>query len=230
MKTKNQSFSEIILQRSRVLADYLKEYPGFFETQKDQLDCIYNTLEKSRAIHVYGKGRTANSAISLALRLKHFGYNVWFIGDVIKERIKETDCVILFSGSGETSEVVNVAKQAKADQAQVVAVTSYKNATLNKYADLTILLPGGLEKRKGWEYLEAQLSPFAEEEPLFYGGGEFETIAYLFQETLISSIGKYNKIPSNIVIKEHERNDIFKVWSQHNPGNPCSKEYNQDIA
>ncbi len=205
---KKKEFSKVVLEQSRMLSKYLEKYPSFFEGQADELNRFYEFIEGSRAIHLYGKGRTANSAISLALRLKHFGYNIWFVGDVVKERIKGGDLAILFSGSGETAEVVNVAKRAKEDNAYVVAISSYAKSTLTKYSDLVILLPGGLEKKKGWDYLEAQLAPESMNEPLFYGGGEFETMAYLFQETLISCIGKYKKIPAHIVAREHERDEI----------------------
>ncbi|MBN2013799.1 MAG: SIS domain-containing protein [Candidatus Altiarchaeota archaeon] len=202
-------FSDVMLEQARILSDYLKTYPSFFEKQMGELDRLCELIEGSRSIHVYGKGRSANAAVSLALRLKHFGYNVWFVGDVVKERIKKGDVSILFSGSGETAEVVNVAARAKKDKASVITITSYPDSTLSKYSDLIIILPGGLEKRKGWDYLEAQLAPESMKEPLFYGGGEFEAMAYLFQETLISAIGKHKKIPSCAVLREHERDEIM---------------------
>lgn len=207
---KEKRFSEVVVEQSRILSDYLRDYPSLFEKQMGGLDKLCELIEESRSMHVYGKGRSANAAVSLALRLKHFGYNVWFVGDVVKERIKEGDLAILFSGSGETAEVVNVAARAKKDKARVVAVTSYEDSTLSRYSDLVILLPGGLEKKKGWDYLEAQLAPESMKEPLFYGGGEFEAIAYLFQETLISAIGRHKKIPSCVVMREHEHDEIIE--------------------
>jgi 6-phospho 3-hexuloisomerase len=210
MKKACKRFSAIILEQSRTLSDYLKDYSEFLDHQAAELDGLYELIEKSDAIHLYGKGRTANSAISLALRLKHFGYNVWFIGDVVKERIKEGDLVILFSGSGETAEIVTVAKRAKKDGAKIVAITSYRKSSLGKSSDIIILLPGGLEKSKGWEYLEAQITPRTIREQLFYGGGEFETVAYLFQETLVSGLGKYKKIPCSVVFKEHEHDEVME--------------------
>ncbi|MEM3755145.1 MAG: SIS domain-containing protein, partial [Candidatus Bathyarchaeia archaeon] len=168
------------------------------------LDKIFKMIEKGESLHLYGKGRSGSAAVSLALRLKHFGYSVWFIGDVIKERIKPNDVVILFSGSGETSELVDIAKKAKAINAKVIAITSYKDSSLAMNSDLVFILPGGLEKKKGWDYLEAQLNRKSD----FYGGGQFELYAYLFQEALLNTIGKFKNIPHNIVAKEHERDEV----------------------
>lgn len=206
---KDKKFSDIVVEHARLLPKYLQEYPQVFEKQKTELDKIWELMENSRAIHVYGKGRSGNAAVGLALRLKHFGYNVWFIGDVVKERIKSGDAVLLFTGSGETTEVVDVAKRAKQDDAVVIAITSYKESTVAKYAEVIFYLPGGLEKRKGWEYLEAQLAPESSKEIVFYGGGEFEAMAYLFQETLISAIGKYKEIPMGAVMQAHERDAMI---------------------
>lgn len=205
--TKKQEvrFSEIVIEQSKFIPRYLRIYPKIFEKQRNKLDEIYDMIEESRAIHLYGKGRSSNAAVSLALRLKHFGYNVWFIGDLVKERIKHGDMVVLFSGSGETYEVVEVAKRSRKDDARVVAITSYEDSTLAKNSDLIFILPGGMEKRKGWDYLEAQLTQESSKEKFFYGGGEFETVAYLFQETLISAIGKFKNIPESVVIERHER-------------------------
>lgn len=210
MSNLKERFSDLVLEYSKAIPSYLKGFPSILEDQRDKLEEMYSLLEKSRAVHIYGKGRSGNAAVSLALRLKHFGYNVWFIGDVVKERIKKGDVVLLFSGSGETSEVINVAKRAKIDRAKVVAITSYKDSTLAKNSDLVLYLPGGLEKRKGWDYLEAQLAPESAKESIFYGGGEFETMAYLFQETLISAIGRYKKIPESKVMAEHERDEVVE--------------------
>jgi 6-phospho-3-hexuloisomerase len=211
MKSKREGkFSDVVVEQSEVLSTYLGKYSSIFESQRDVLDSLYALMEGGRAIHLYGKGRSGNAAVGLALRLKHFGYNVWFIGDVVKERIRSGDLVMLFSGSGETSEVIDVAKRAKRDNASVLAITSYADSTLGKYSDFIFLLPGGLEKRKGWDYLEAQLAPESVKEPLFYGGGEFETMAYLLQETLISGLGRYKKIPCGVVASEHERDEIIE--------------------
>lgn len=206
----DSGFSDTVLEYSEAIPRYLNGFPSILRDQRDVLEKLYTLLEESRAVHLYGKGRSANAAVSLALRLKHFGYNVWFIGDVVKERIKRGDLVILFSGSGETSEVVDVAKKAKMDEAKVVAVTSYRDSTLARDSDLILYLPGGLEKREGWAYLEAQLTTESVKESIFYGGGEFETIAYLFQETLVSALGRFKKIPESKVISEHDRDEVLK--------------------
>ena len=63
-----------------------------------------------------------------------------------------------------------------------------------------------MEKGKGWSYLKAQLN----EHPSFYGGGEFEFYAYLFQETILSAIGAHKHIEGSIIAQTHERDETLK--------------------
>ncbi len=198
-----KKFSEILLEEADKIVETIAKddaYLTILRDQKDKIDEICNLIEKSRAMHCYGKGRSGNPPVALALRLKNFGYKVWFGGDVIKERIYSGDIVFLFSGSGETNETVNFADQGKKAGAKIIGITTYENSTLGKLSDVVFYLPGGLEKSKGWEYIKSQLS-----ESELYGGGLFELFAYLFQETLVTAIGKYKGIKPSIVAETHVR-------------------------
>ncbi len=201
-------FGDTVVKNAVKIVDFLKVLPKVLESQRERLNEFVKILKDSKAIHVYGVGRSGAVALCFAIRLKHFekvlGCKVWWVGDEVREKIEEGDTLIAFSGSGETAEVLIVAERAKDANAKVVAITSFEDSSLAKIADLVIIIPGGLEKGKGWKYLEAQ---FGGE---FYGGGEFELLAYTFQEVLISSIGEYFGIPKDVVIKEHERDSIRK--------------------
>ena len=201
-------FSLEFIEQLKILRDYVSGNSfSFIEKQMGKIDELYRFLEEKNSVHLYGKGRSGSIAVSLALRLSHFGYKTYFLGDVIKEPFTKDDLIILFSGSGDTSEVVDIAKKAKSIGSKVVALTSFKNSSLIKYSDLLFLLPGGLEKGKGWSYIEAQLSNRASS---FYGGGEFEFNAYIFQEALINSIGRFKNISDSEVVKRHERDETLK--------------------
>ncbi len=200
-------FGDVVVKHSKAIVDFLKAFPKILEDQKDRLKAFLETIEKARAIHVYGVGRSGAVALCFAIRLKHFekvmGCKVWWVGDEVRERIEGSDVLIAFSGSGETAEVLIVAERAKDAGAKVISITSFENSSLAKISDLTIIIPGGLEKGKGWRYLEAQLKP----KP-FYGGGEFELLAYVFQEAMVNAIGEHFGITEDVVIREHERDSI----------------------
>ncbi len=204
---KLRHFSDESVEYANIMKDYSNSFPSIIKEQRDKIDQIYDILEKCSAIHVYGKGRSGAIAVCFSLRLSHFNFKpVFFLGDVIKKVIAPDDMIFLISGSGDTSEVVEVAKKARKLGAKIVTITSYEDSVLAKISDVAILLPGGMEKGKGWSYLEAQLN----EHPSFYGGGEFEFYAYLFQETLLSAIGAHRKIEGSIIAKTHERDETLK--------------------
>ncbi|MDP6640932.1 MAG: SIS domain-containing protein [Nitrososphaerales archaeon] len=203
---KLQRFSNEAFEYAKIMKRYADEFPDIIFNQKAEIEKIYDILENCSSVHIYGKGRSGAIAVCFALRLSHFEFKpVNFLGDVIKNVISLDDMVILFSGSGDTSEVVEVAKKAHKIGAKIVSVTSYNNTSLAKYSDVLLLLPGGMEKGKGWSYLKAQLN----EHPTFYGGGEFEFYAYLLQETILSAIGVHRDIEGSIIAKTHERDETL---------------------
>jgi len=202
-----ERFSDEVLGQAEAMVNYARSFPKIMAQQRWKVEKLYELIEKCNSTHVYGKGRSGAIAVCLALRLSHFDFKpVYFLGDVIKKVIDPNDLVILISGSGDTSEIVEVAIKARKIGAKVVSLTSYGNSMLAQNSDLVIVLPGGMEKGKGWRYLEAQLN----ERSSFYGGGEFELYAYLFQETLLSAIGKYRGISGSIIAKTHERDETLK--------------------
>lgn len=203
----HRNFSKEAFEYSKIMKKYSDAFPNIILNQKDKLDEIYKIIDNCSAIHVYGKGRSGAIAVCFSLRLSHFDFKpVFFLGDVIKKVITKEDMVFLISGSGDTSEVVEVAKKAHKIGAKIVSISSYEDTTLSKYSDIVFILPGGMEKGKGWSYLKAQLN----EHPSFYGGGEFEFYAYLFQETVLSAIGAHKNIEGSIIAKTHERDETLK--------------------
>jgi len=203
----SKHFSDEAIDQAKIMQEFSTQFSKIIEGQRDKIDQLFRIFEETSAIHIYGKGRSGAIAVCFSLRLSHFDFKpLFFLGDVIKKVITPEDMVFLISGSGDTSEVVEVAKKASKLGAKVVAITSYNESMLVRYSDIVIVLPGGMEKGKGWSYLEAQLN----ERPSFYGGGEFEFYAYLFQETILSAIGKHKGIEGRIIAKTHERDETLK--------------------
>ena len=209
-------FCEEFARQFRNVVAHAGKASSLVENQIDAVEQVCGVIESARSIHVYGKGRSGAVAVCLALRLKHFGYDTWFVGDIVKEGIKAHDVAVLFSGSGETSDVVDVAERARAVGAKVVSVTSFRDSALGRLSDITVVLPGGLEKGKGWDYLKAQLGQMREDE--FYGAGEFELYAFLFQEAFLNALGSWKKISQSAVLERHEDDAIIHRASPQGQG------------
>ncbi|MFQ6120284.1 MAG: SIS domain-containing protein, partial [Methanosarcinales archaeon] len=165
-----KGFGRAVIKYTKELAGVLGEVSLYLSEHEEKLEEFFSILSEGKAIHIYGVGRSGAAALSFALRLKHFEKylenKVWWVGDEVREKIRERDILIAFSGSGETAEVIVIGERAKAVGAKVIAITSFEDSTLASLADLVLPLQGGLEKKKGWGYVEAQLS---ELQSPFYG-------------------------------------------------------------
>ena len=69
--------------------------------------------------------------MAFAMRLMHLGFVVYVIGDVTTPAIKEKDCLIAISGSGETRTVTIAAETASDSGASVIGITT--NTIINTW-------------------------------------------------------------------------------------------------
>ncbi len=105
------------------------------------LEKIIGLIKKADRIFVYGIGSSGLTATELSQRLIRMGLNAIGVSDshlmiINSSIIKENDLVLGISNSGETIELIESLKIAKRKKAKVVALTSYKNSSLTKVADV----------------------------------------------------------------------------------------------
>jgi len=181
------SFGTRITKTGTCYVNYLDTTLGCILEQQDKIWHLCRMIESSRQVHVFGFGRSGSAALSFAIRLRHFcDYlpAVWWMGDDVRQPVREQDLVILFSGSGQRTEVELVAKSAIDSGAVIVLITGDENSRIGQMASLLIVLP----KMK---------------DQVCYGGGDFELAAYFFQELLVTIIGQHREIPPGAVGKYH---------------------------
>lgn len=167
--------------------NYLDTTLGCILQQQDTIRELFRMFGSAHQVHTFGFGRSGSSALSFAIRLRHFcDYlpPVNWIGDNVRSPIRENDLVILFSQSGERKEVELVAENAISGKALIVLITGEMETPLDKWASLIIRLP----KLKG---------------QVVYGGGDFELAAFFFQELLVTLIGSQKQIPAGVVGQNH---------------------------
>ncbi len=151
----------------------LKEHLNFEEVEK-AIDAIQN----ARSIFVMGAGRSGFVAKAFAMRLMHCGYNVYVVGETVTPRIGKNDLLIAISGSGETTSVVNISKKAKElIGSKLMAITSNKESTLAKIADIILYIKAKIKTER-----DEELSKIA---PL---GTMFELTVMIFLDALIAEL------------------------------------------
>lgn len=125
-------------------------------SKKDTQNAV-EAIENAQRVFIFGAGRSGLVAKSFAMRLVHLGKEVYFVGDTITPAILQKDTLVVVSGSGETSSVLNVAKAARSQAAKIVTITSNKNSSIGKISDVKIKLKTKIEESNTDNYLARQL-------------------------------------------------------------------------
>ena len=105
-------------------------------------------LLKSRRIFVVGEGRSMLMLKAFAKRLRHLGKNSYVVGETVTPAIGKGDLLVVASGSGKTSGVINIAQLAGRYKADVVFITASPSPSLKKIADVIVTIPSAFPSRQ----------------------------------------------------------------------------------
>lgn len=179
--------SGVLEEAGTTYLSYLKVVHTHLMEQEKAIRGLISLMEESRAVHVYGFGRSGAAALSFAIRLRHFCEYyppAWWIGDQVRMPIRRDDLLVLFSKSGLRPEITAAAGNAVDAGARIAVITANREFNPGGTAACTIHLP-------------------LCESPFIYGGGDFELAAYFFQEILVSMVGVEKGIAKDDVDKYH---------------------------
>ena len=104
---------------------------------------IGTAIVKARRVFVYGTGRSGLVLKMVAMRLMHLGLPVQVVGETTTTAIREGDLLLLASGSGSTRSVLSMAEIARANGAQVAAVTAKEGSPVTHVSDTVLIIPAG---------------------------------------------------------------------------------------
>jgi 6-phospho-3-hexuloisomerase len=103
----------------------------------------------AKRVFIAGKGRSGLFMRAFAMRLMHLGLHVYVVDDVTTPAIAADDVLVLASGSGKTSSLVQFASKAKDIGATVVLVTAYPDSPVGHHADKVVQIPAPSVKVEG---------------------------------------------------------------------------------
>lgn len=118
---------------------------------------LVDAMIGANKIFIYGAGRSGLVGKAFAMRLMHLDFNVYVVGETITPAFEEGDLLIAISGSGETKTIVDAAEIAKQQGGKVVAITSYRDSTLGKLADVVVEIPGRTKTDVPTDYIARQM-------------------------------------------------------------------------
>lgn len=155
--------------------------------KKSDLDRFINLIQSGRRVYLAGEGRSGLVAKIFALRLVSVGKKTFVVGDIISPPMLADDLLIIVSGSGETTNLVEIAKISKILNVQVALVTATKKSELEKFCHQVFYIPAKLPKRQTSFYHLRELIGASERAPI---DSLFEVCAHIFLEAAAAKLIK----------------------------------------
>ncbi|WP_439693035.1 6-phospho-3-hexuloisomerase [Curtobacterium sp. SP.BCo] len=107
----------------------------------DAAERALDLLDRGHRVFVHGAGRSGLALRMTAMRLMHLGRDVHVVGEVTTPAIRSGDVLLVASGSGTTTGIVQAARTAHDVGASVVALSTTDDSPLSEVADVTLVLP-----------------------------------------------------------------------------------------
>jgi 6-phospho-3-hexuloisomerase len=98
-------------------------------------------MEFSARIFVAGAGRSGLCMRALGMRLMHLGKTVYVVGETTTPSIAAENLLVIGSGSGKTSSLIAMAKQAQRQDAKILLFTADATSPLAALADHRVIIP-----------------------------------------------------------------------------------------
>lgn len=150
-----------MLDSKHLIKPVLAEISTVLDKIKEaEIDQAATLITKDKRIFVLGSGRSGFMAKSFAMRLMHIGYQVFVIGETITPSIQPHDVLVSVSGSGKTSNVLELTEKTAKNGVDVIAVSSNASSPLAKLAKQVIVVPGATKYGDGVESIQLLSSLF----------------------------------------------------------------------
>lgn len=151
-----------------------------------EVDKMVGEILKAKNIFVVGAGRSGLVGKAFAMRLVQVGISAHVVGETTTPAITKKDLLIAVSGSGRTSQILNVAKIAKDIGVKVLTITSYPEEKLGQMSDHVVTIKGRTKVDIEESYTASQLKgEFASLTPL---GTLFEDTVLVFFDGVIAKL------------------------------------------
>jgi len=148
---------------------------------------------KGRRLFVAGVGRSGFVIRCFAQRLMQLGIEAFVVGETTTPRTSKDDFVVIASGSGETSSMVALARNAKAIGCSIGILTGQEESTLAGLGDSVVIIPAPSPKLGAAKTTPISVQP---------GASLFEQCLLVTLDALILTMIDTSN-PSAIILDRH---------------------------
>ena len=159
---------------------------------KEKIQELIKLIINNKRIFIAGLGRSGLICKAFAMRLMQIGFKVFIIGETTTPAIKSDDLLISVSGSGRTTNSLNIIKKAKDFGVYKFLITANNDSPMSEIADSFILIPAPTKFQTNFNDTGSQLI-----------GSLFEQSTFILFECIIDILSKTLDLKRDETMKRH---------------------------
>jgi len=169
----------LMAQKIRAIANIISD---------EDVEKFISELLHAKRIYVMGAGRSGLVAKAFAMRLMHLGFQAFVVGETITPSLSKGDIMVIFSGSGRTKTVADIAETAKEIGAKICLITSDANSRIGKISDCIVIIEHHRDTVTD-DAVEFEIRQMMGDHKSFAPLGTlFETASMIFADAVISRL------------------------------------------
>jgi 6-phospho-3-hexuloisomerase len=169
----------------------------------EDVERLLGELLKAKRIYVIGAGRSGLVAKAFAMRLMHLGLQAYVVGETITPAMTAGDAMVVFSGSGRTKTVADIAETAKDIGAHICLITANGDSRIGKISDCIVIIEHQRDEVED-DAQEFEIRQMMGEHKSFAPLGTlFETASMIFGDAVISRLMEITKTDESALKNRH---------------------------
>ncbi|MDD1718356.1 MAG: 6-phospho-3-hexuloisomerase [Methanoregulaceae archaeon] len=184
----------LMASKIRSIADSLSD---------EEIGGFIDEILQARRIYTMGAGRSGLVAKAFAMRLMHLGFTSYVVGETITPALKQGDLIVVFSGSGRTKTVADIAETAKEIGGKICLITSNPTSRIGMIADRIVVIEHERDAVRD-DAAEFEIRQMMGDHKSFAPLGTlFETAAMVFADAIISDLMEIIKVDEKSLADRH---------------------------
>ena len=189
-----QEMMLLMASKIRVIANKISD---------DDVEKFMAEILSAKRVYVIGAGRSGLVAKSFAMRLMHLGLHAYVVGETITPALNRGDLIVIFSGSGKTKTVADIAETAKDIGAHICLITSNADSRIGKIADCNVVIEHHRDEAED-DAVEFEIRQMMGEHKSFAPLGTlFETASMIFGDAVISRLMEITNTDESALKNRH---------------------------
>lgn len=189
-----QDMMRLMASKIRNIADVISDE----DTEK-----FIRELLNAQRVYVIGAGRSGLVAKAFAMRLMHLGLRAYVIGETITPALNKGDVIVIFSGSGRTKTVADLAETALDIGGRICLITSNTDSRIGKIADSIVIIEQHRDEVAD-DAAEFEVRQMMGDHKSFAPLGTlFETASMVFADAVISRMMEITKTDESALKNRH---------------------------